>query len=156
MGDRGLGPGLGAGLSIGRRRRTIPPAIRRALALRDRGCRFPGCTNDRFLHGHHIRHWIHGGETSIDNLMQLCTRHHHLVHEGGWSIKRDEVGGWVFADAQGKALARAAGQAWTGDILAWLQEWSEEHGLDLGPDANEPMWDGTRPDYDWAVAGLLA
>jgi hypothetical protein len=148
--------GLGAGLSIGRRRRTIPPAIRRALALRDRGCRFPGCTNDRFVHGHHVRHWLHGGETSIDNLVQLCTRHHHLVHEGGWSMKRDEAGGWVFSDAKGKALASAAGQAWTGDILAWLQEWSEEHGLDLGPDANEPLWDGTRPDYDLAVARLLA
>jgi hypothetical protein len=148
--------GLGAGLSIGRRRRTIPPAIRRALALRDRGCCFPGCTNDRFLHGHHVRHWLHGGETSIDNLVQLCTRHHHLVHEGGWSMKRDEAGGWVFSDAKGKALASATARAWTGDILAWLQEWSEEHGLDLGPDANEPMWDGTRPDYDLAVAGLLA
>ena len=148
--------GLGSGLSIGRRRRTIPPALRRALALRDRGCRFPGCTNDRFLHGHHVRHWLHGGETSIDNLVQLCTRHHHLVHEGGWSMKRDGAGGWVFSDAKGKALASAAGQAWTGEILAWLQEWSDEHGLDLGPDANEPLWDGTRPDYDLAVAGLLA
>jgi hypothetical protein len=49
--------GDGAELNIGRRARSIPPAIRRALALRDRGCRFPGCTHTRFLHGHHIQHW---------------------------------------------------------------------------------------------------
>jgi Domain of unknown function (DUF222) len=150
----------GSGLNIGRRSRSIPPAIRRALQLRDRGCRFPGCTHDRFLHGHHVRHWLHGGETSVDNLVQLCTRHHHLVHEGGWSIRheieRDEVGEWMFVDPKGKLLASEAPQAWTGNILTWLQEWSDEHGLDLGPDANEPLWDGTRPDYDMAVGGLLA
>jgi len=54
--------GDGAGLNIGRRARSIPPAIRRALALRDRGCRFPGCTHTRFLHGHHIQHWLHGAK----------------------------------------------------------------------------------------------
>lgn len=144
------------GLSIGRRSRSIPPAIRRAIQLRDRGCCFPGCTHDRFLHGHHIRHWLHGGETSVDNLIQLCTRHHHLVHEGGWSVVRDDAGEWIFADPKGKVLASEAPQAWTGNILTWLQEWADEHSLDLGPDANEPLWDGTRPDYDMAVGALLA
>jgi hypothetical protein len=144
-------------LSIGRRSRSIPPAIRRALRVRDRGCRFPGCTHDRFVHGHHIQHWLHGGETSVDNLIQLCTRHHHLVHEGGWSIERNEVGEWKFVDPAGKAVrASEASQAWTGNILTWLQEWADEHGLDLSPDSNEPLWDGTRPDYDLAVAGLMA
>jgi hypothetical protein len=144
------------GLSIGRRSRSIPPAIRRAIQLRDGGCRFPGCTHDRFLHGHHIQHWLHGGETSVDNLIQLCTRHHHLVHEGGWSVVRGDAGEWTFADPKGKTLASEAPQAWTGNILTWLQEWADEHGLDLGPDANEPLWDGTRPDYDMAVGALLA
>ena len=84
-------------------------------------------------------------------------RHHHLVHEGGWSIARNEVGEWTFADPAGKAVrASEASQAWTGTILTWLQEWADEHGLDLGPAANEPLWDGTRPDYDLAVAGLMA
>ena len=63
----------GEQLNIGRRARTIPPAIRRVLMIRDRGCAFPGCTHNRFLHGHHIRHWLHGGETSVDNLVMLCT-----------------------------------------------------------------------------------
>jgi hypothetical protein len=53
-------------------------------------------------------------------------------------------------------LSREMRRAVTGDTLAWLQEWAEERGLDLGPDANLPLWDGTRPDYDLAVAGLLA
>jgi hypothetical protein len=57
-----------ASLNIGRRTRSIPPAIRRVLLLRDRGRAFPGCTHDRFLHGHHVQHWLHGGETSADNL----------------------------------------------------------------------------------------
>lgn len=65
--------GDGESLNIGRRARSIPPAIRRVLQLRDRGCAFPGCTHDRFLHGHHVQHWLHGGETSTENLVLLCT-----------------------------------------------------------------------------------
>ena len=70
-------------LSVGRRTRSIPPAVRRALLSRDRGCRFPGCTATHRLHGHHVKHWANGGETSLDNLILLCPTHHRLVHEGG-------------------------------------------------------------------------
>jgi hypothetical protein len=146
-------------LSVGRRSRSIPPAIRRALRLRDRGCRFPGCTHNRFLHGHHVRHWLHGGETSVDNLVLLCTRHHHLVHEGGWTVVREDGrdgGDWAFVAPDGERLPAEHRHAVNGDTLAWLQDWAEERGLDLGPDANLPLWDGTRMDYDVAVAGLLA
>ena len=76
----------GEALNIGRRARSIPPAIRRALMLRDRGCAFPGCTHTRFLHAHHITHWLHGGATSLDNLAMLRTFHHHLVHTGELSV----------------------------------------------------------------------
>jgi hypothetical protein len=153
------GDGDGESLNIGRRTRSIPPAIRRVLQLRDRGCAFPGCTHDRFLHGHHVRHWLHGGETSAENLVLLCTHHPHLVHEGGWSIEhreRGEQGAWLFVAPDGARVAAAIPLAITGDPLTWLQEWADERGLDLGPDANDPLWDGTRPDYDLAVAGLLA
>jgi 5-methylcytosine-specific restriction endonuclease McrA len=71
----------GEPLSIGRRSRLVPPAIRRALRLRDDGCRFPGCTRKQFVDAHHIEHWSRGGETSLDNLVQLCREHHRLVHE---------------------------------------------------------------------------
>ena len=70
----------------GRKTRTIPPPLRRALKTRDRGCRFPGCDNRRFLDAHHLHHWARGGPTTLTNLVLLCRRHHQLVHEGGWHI----------------------------------------------------------------------
>jgi len=147
--------GDGAQLNIGRRARSIPPAIRRALALRDRGCRFPGCTHTRFLHGHHIQHWLAGGETSVNNLALLCTFHHHLVHEGGWTVTRGLDGELTFTAPDGCALQAEPPQHIAEDVLESLHEWAADRGLDLGPDSNLPLWDGTRPDYDWAVGALL-
>ena len=72
----------------GRKTRSIPPALRRALRARDRGCRFPGCENHRFVDAHHVRHWAQGGPTTLTNLVLLCRGHHRLVHEGGWSVDR--------------------------------------------------------------------
>ena len=140
--------GDGEQLNIGRRARGIPPAIRRVLMLRDHGCAFPGCTHRRFLHGHHIRHWLHGGETSVDNLVILCTFHHRLVHEGGWTIERRDNGDLVFSSPVGKVVPSQPERL--------VREWEEEHGLDLGPEVNEPQWDGSPPDYDWTVGALLA
>ncbi len=79
----------GQRLSVGRKTRAVPPAVRRAVEARDGGCRFPGCERRRFLDAHHIRHWAHGGETSKDNLVMLCRHHHRLVHEGGVWLKGD-------------------------------------------------------------------
>jgi hypothetical protein len=147
--------GDGAQLNIGRRARSIPPAIRRALALRDRGCRFPGCTHTRFLHGHHIQHWLAGGETSVNNLALLCTFHHHLVHEGGWTVARGLDGELTFTAPDGCALQAEPPQQMGEAVLESLHEWAADRGLDLGPDSNLPLWNGTRPDYDWAVSALL-
>src|SRR5262249_2222139 len=69
-------------LNVGRKTRSIPSALRRALIARDRSCRFPGCTHTRFLDTHHIQHWAKGGATSLANTLLLCSRHHTLVHEG--------------------------------------------------------------------------
>ena len=148
--------GDGAQLNIGRRARSIPPAIRRALALRDRGCRFPGCTHTRFLHGHHIQHWLAGGETSVNNLALLCTFHHHLVHEGGWSVERTADGELYFKAPDGHELPAVPAREASEDALGFLHEWAERRGIDLGADTNTPLWDGTRPDYDWAVAALVS
>jgi hypothetical protein len=146
----------GTNLSIGRRSRSIPPAIRRALLLRDRGCAFPGCTHNRFLHGHHIQHWLHGGETSLDNLSLLCSHHHHLVHEGGWSVERTAEGDLCFRAPDGIALPTVPARKACEDALEFLHEWAEDRGLDIGADTDMPLWDGTRPDYDWAVAALVS
>lgn len=72
----------------GRKTRAIPPTLRRALRARDRGCRFPGCENRRFLDAHHVHHWARGGPTTLGNLVLLCRRHHRLVHEGGYGVDR--------------------------------------------------------------------
>jgi len=95
----------GEPLSLRRKRRTISPALRRALAARDRGCRFPGCTNSRFVDGHHVRHWSQGGETNLDNLLTLCRRHHRLVHERGYTVRLDDAGEARFTNEYGIALA---------------------------------------------------
>ncbi len=74
----------GSILDVGRKTRTMPPALRRALESRDRGCRFPGC-GLRFTDAHHIRHWADGGATKLENLVLLCQFHHRLVHEEGYT-----------------------------------------------------------------------
>ena len=84
------GPG-GEILDVGRRTRTISPALRRALAARDRQCRFPGCGNVR-CDAHHVRHWADGGRTALDNLVLLCRRHHRAVHEEGFRVTIDAAG----------------------------------------------------------------
>ena len=94
----------GEPLSVGRKTRTVPTAIKRALKARDGGCSFPGCKNKRFVDAHHIQHWSAGGETSMDNLMLLCSRHHRLVHEGGYRIEHDYRNRWFFKRPDGIAV----------------------------------------------------
>lgn len=95
----------GEPLSIGRKSRIIPKGIERALYARDHGCcRFPGCNNRRYLHGHHVEHWSNNGETRLENLLLLCTKHHTLVHEGGFRIQRDFRHRWYFMRPDGIAV----------------------------------------------------
>ncbi|MDP9069662.1 MAG: HNH endonuclease [Actinomycetota bacterium] len=85
----GLLEGDGIPLKLGRSRRTISPALRKALKARDRHCVFPGCTNARALDGHHVRHWIDDGLTEPENVTLLCRRHHRLLHEGRYTMTFD-------------------------------------------------------------------
>ena len=94
----------GEPLNVGRKRRTVTTAIRRALWARDRGCAFPGCTHRRFVDAHHIEHWAKGGETRVDKMLLLCSSHHRLVHEGGYEIRPDHKGGWYFRRPDGRAV----------------------------------------------------
>jgi hypothetical protein len=94
----------GEPLNIGRKTRTVPTAIKRALLARDKSCAFPGCHHKRFVDAHHIEHWSAGGETSLDNLMLLCSQHHKLVHEGGFTIQRDYQNRWFFKRPDGRAV----------------------------------------------------
>ena len=95
----------GEPLSIGRKSRIIPKAIERAVRARDNNCcRFPGCHHHRFLQCHHVTHWSRNGETSLDNLMLLCTKHHTLVHEGGFHIETNFQNNWCFIRPDGIAV----------------------------------------------------
>lgn len=80
-------------IDVGRTTRRIPPSTRRALHMRDKRCMWPGCDRPAsWTSAHHLRHWIHGGPTDLDNLVLLCGRHHWMVHEAGWIIVRTGPG----------------------------------------------------------------
>ena len=96
----------GTPLDVGRKKRTVSTALKRALWSRDRGCTFPGCLNKRYVDAHHVHHWIDGGETSAGNLTLLCSYHHRLLHEGGFRIARDANGDRYFQRPDGRAIPR--------------------------------------------------
>jgi hypothetical protein len=98
----------GEPLNVGRKTRAISPALWRALKTRDKGCRFPGCANARYMDAHHIVHWANGGETKPGNLVCLCRFHHRAVHEGGIRIEGREDGALSFLKANGAVIDSTA------------------------------------------------
>jgi hypothetical protein len=93
-------------LDVGRKQRTVPTALKRALHARDRGCTFPGCHRQHYLDAHHLQHWSNGGETNLENLTLLCTYHHRLLHEGGFKVEREGDAALRFLRADGRAIPR--------------------------------------------------
>src|SRR6266513_5873899 len=138
-------------LEVGARTRTIPPALRRALHHRDRGCRFPGC-GLRFGQGHHIRHWAHGGPTTLSNLALLCRRHHRAVHEEGYQVDRDPGGELGFRRPDGRPLPEVPPPlAVLGDPVEILRGQHDAEGLVLHARTATPGWLGERLDVGWAI-----
>jgi hypothetical protein len=133
-------------ISVGRKIRAIPPSIRRALRNRDRGCRFPGCTNHRWVDGHHIHHWADGGETRLDNLVQLCRRHHRLLHEGGFSVEAQDDGDLLFRRPDGAEMPIVP------PPVGRSPNRRPERTVPAMP---LPLCRGERMDYDIAVSGML-
>jgi len=143
----------GEPLSIGRKSRVIPPAMRRALKARDKQCQFPGCTHQHFIDGHHIRHWADGGETSLDNLVLLCRHHHRLVHEGGFSCDKDASGKVVFRDRNAELIpATGPIRRYRGNVMAHFSEKLEDRYIDS--QTIVPEWHGEPMDRDLAVSML--
>ena len=149
--SRGAG---GSVLDVGRRRRTVPPALRRALEVRDGGCRFPGC-GLRFTDAHHVRPWAEGGETSLENLLLLCRRHHRLLHEEGWTVE------WwgkraVFRDPADRLHTDTGWEApeLPDDPVASLVRENRLNGADPGPMDPTARWKRERsvPDTVWFAA----
>jgi hypothetical protein len=95
--------------------------------------------------------WLHGGVTSLDNLVMLCTFHHHLVHEGGWTVTAGADSVFVFHSPAGTLLAPEPPREVVNDTTGWLRVWADERKLNLGPEVNLPQWDGKTPDYNAAV-----
>ena len=159
----------GEPLAVGRRTRAVPSAIRRALRVRDGGCRFPGCDRSRFVHAHHIRHWADGGETKLDNLVTLCSQHHRLVHEGGYGVRMNNgeieftrPNGWAMPSA-GKppgAFPRerhCAGEGSTKPSCQGGETLAASHAarrLDVDAQTARCGWMGERMDYNTAIDGL--
>jgi len=142
----------GSVLDIGRKSRTVPPALRRALEIRDGGCRFPGC-GCRHTDAHHIDPWENGGETKLSNLASLCRRHHRLVHEGGFRVEMDEASGEVrFYRPDGRLIPEVP---WAPVLPAEPTESlvaeHEAEGIEPGAWTPTPDWHGEPLDMPWAI-----
>src|SRR5690606_22892930 len=112
--------------------------------------RFPGCEHRRWLDAHHVHHWLHGGETSADNLILLCPTHHRLLHEGGYGIEA-AADGWRFVTPEGEPLeVPTAAPVPSATRLAHLQRIERFDPEVQQPDAYTP-----RPDYGW-IATVVA
>jgi len=144
----------GETLSVGRKTRTIPPAIRRALKRRDHGCRFPGCTCSRFVDAHHITHWADGGETCLNNLVLLCRRHHRMVHEEGFGIHSQADGQVYFTDPQGHRLPEAAEPRFSGNVFELMTK-NGQSGIRVTPETGECQWGGEVMDDNDAILCML-
>jgi hypothetical protein len=142
----------GVPVTVGRKTRTTPPSLRRALQARDRGCRFPGCASTRFVDAHHVQHWARGGETSLDNLVLLCRRHHRLVHEGGWTVELGAAGRLRLRDRHGVAVPSVPRPP--PGSLDRLLERNRRAGLRIDGATSRPG-SGERLDLALATDGLL-
>jgi hypothetical protein len=138
-------------LEVGARTRTIPPALRRALHHRDRGCRFPGC-GVRFGQGHHIRHWVQGGPTTLSNLALLCNRHHRAVHEEGFQVERQPDGELRFRRPDGRLLPEVPPPSHVpSDAVEVIRARHDALGLVLHARTAMPGWLGERLDVGYAI-----
>ena len=142
----------GTPLSVGRKTRSIPNAIKRALLRRDRCCRFPGCSNRVFLEGHHVVPWAQGGETALSNLVAACSFHHRFVHEYGYRVELDDDG-VRFYNPLGFLVRDVPEPTHVGD-RGWATITRMNAPLELTPKTNAPRWDGDPVNYDWLIDDL--
>jgi hypothetical protein len=142
----------GEPLDVGRRTRTIPPGIRRALQARDRGCRFPGCTFKRYVDGHHVKHWVNGGETKLGNLVTLCRFHHRLVHEGQVVVQTLDDGAFRFVKPNGESFDSPMPMPtdWTE-----LEATHDAEPIRITPSTAVTQWTGEALDLDLSIDWLM-
>jgi hypothetical protein len=139
-------------LDVGRRTRTVPPALRRALEYRDGTCRFPGC-GVRHTDAHHVRHWADGGSTALSNLVLLCRFHHRAVHEGGVSVEAVDGGGFRFRRPDGRTVHQAtpAPPRLPADPATAMIDRNRSAGISPDPWTPTPDGHGEKLDLAFAV-----
>jgi len=138
-------------VEVGPRTRTIPAALRRALAYRDHGCRFPGCDLP-FGQAHHIKHWAQGGPTTLPNLVLLCRRHHRAVHEEGFQVERHENGEVRFRSPHGRVLPYVPPPPRVpSDAAAEVRARNIAAGVTIHAHTATPSWDGRPLNVGWAI-----
>ena len=144
----------GTVLDVGRKTRTVPPAIRRALTARDRRCRFPGC-DACHCDVHHVRHWADGGATRLENLLLVCRRHHQAVHEEGFTVELGDAGKARFFWPDGRPLPDVPpAPTWAGTALVSTDAHLETAGLRIDWHTATPDWHGERLDLKCAITVL--
>ena len=144
----------GTVLDVGRKTRTVPPAIRRALTTRDRRCRFPGCDASH-CDAHHVRHWADGGATRLENLLLVCRRHHRAVHEERFTVELRDDGEARFFRPDGRPIPVVPpAPSWAGTALASTDAHLKTSGIMIDKDTATPDWLGERLDLDWAITVL--
>jgi len=126
--------------------RFVPPPIRRIDEI-------------GLVHGHHIKHWLHGGVTSLDNLVLLCAWHHRLLHEAGFSAILRPDGELEVRTPEGALLPTHPALATDRPIVEWDAGADQWHGDRDDPEVDEwttmPSWDGERMDLGWGVGTLV-
>jgi hypothetical protein len=143
--------GDGRVVEIGARTRTIPPALRRVLQQRDRGCRFPGC-GVRVAQGHHLHHWAEGGPTTLSNLALLCRRHHRAVHEEGYEVERQPDDRLRFRRPDGRELPEVpAPAAVPPDPVEAVRACHAARRLSITARTGLSTWLGEPLDLVWAI-----
>jgi hypothetical protein len=136
---------------IGALTRTIPPALRRALQYRDRGCRFPGCGLPPGQ-GHHIQHWANGGPTTLSNLALLCHRHHRSIHEDGYTMQRLADGTLRFWRPDGRVLPDVPVPAPVPIApVETLRARHDADGLAIHSRTAVPLWQGEYLNVGYAI-----
>ncbi len=148
-------PDDGRGGGVGLSQRTVPHWLRRQLERRDHHtCRFPGCASSRRLHAHHIIHWLDHGPTEIDNLLLLCSFHHHLIHEGGWTLSGN-ANHHQFKRPDGTPATIPALTGNPASLPAARANARHRGGEDRGEPASlTAKWDGQPLDLHYAVAAI--
>ena len=147
-------------LNIGRRSRVVPRRIARALRIRDGGCRFPGCGQRHWTDAHHIRHWMDGGETSLDNLITLCRFHHRSLHRGEYWIERGTGSEVIFRDPEKRCIETSLypqfqGSKSVSDRVGQLRNEHDRQGLQIDAHTAVTAWAGEVMDDAMAIEGLL-